>query len=128
VPWTRETAVLALAIVSLLLGLFPWPAYFPASTQALSSPPTFATLASALWPIVAGGVIAIALGRGTLHFAGMPGVVAAALDRTRRAARIAAGGFMRLDSALRQWPAAVVAVLVLATLFAITIAAGGRGF
>jgi formate hydrogenlyase subunit 3/multisubunit Na+/H+ antiporter MnhD subunit len=128
VPWTRETAVLALAIVSLLLGLFPWPAYFPASTQALSSPPTFATLASALWPIVAGGVIAIALGRGTLHFAGMPGVVAAALDRMRRAARIAAGGFMRLDSALRQWPAAVVAVLVLATLFAITIAAGGRGF
>jgi formate hydrogenlyase subunit 3/multisubunit Na+/H+ antiporter MnhD subunit len=124
VTWTRQAAVLALALLSLLLGLVPWSAYFPISAQALSSPLTLATLASALWPIVAGGAIAILLGRGSIRFAGMPGIVAAWVGCMRRAARIPARGVMRLDGALRQWPTAVVAVLVLATLFGIAISAG----
>jgi formate hydrogenlyase subunit 3/multisubunit Na+/H+ antiporter MnhD subunit len=124
VPWTRQAAVLALALLSLLLGLVPWPAYFPISPQALSNPLTFETLSSALWPIVAGGAIAILFGRGAIQFVGLPGVAVALVDRLRRAARIPAGGVMRLDGALRQWPTAVVAVLVLATLFGIAISAG----
>jgi formate hydrogenlyase subunit 3/multisubunit Na+/H+ antiporter MnhD subunit len=124
VPRTREAAVLALALLSLLLGLGPWPAYLPNSAQPLSSPPTFETLSSALWPILAGGGIAILLGRGAIRFAGMPGVVVASVDRMRRAALIPAGGIERLDRALRQWPAAVLALLVLAVLFGIAILAG----
>jgi len=124
VPWTREAAVLALALVSLLLGFVPWSAYFPISPQALSNPLTFETLSSALWPILAGGGIAILLGRGTIPSAFMPGVGVASVDRMRRAALMPAGWIMRIDDALRQWPTAVVAVLVLATLFGIAIAAG----
>jgi formate hydrogenlyase subunit 3/multisubunit Na+/H+ antiporter MnhD subunit len=124
VPWTREAAVLALALLSLFLGLGPWAAYLPISAQALSSPLTFEALASALWPILAGGGIAILLGRGPIQFAGMPGVVVASVEHMRRAVLIPAGGVMRLDGALRQWPAAVLALLLVAVLFGIAIPAG----
>jgi formate hydrogenlyase subunit 3/multisubunit Na+/H+ antiporter MnhD subunit len=121
---TREAAVLALALLSLFLGLLPWAAYLPTSAQALSSPLTFGAFLSTLWPIVAGGGIAILLGRGPIRFAGMPSVIVVLVDRMRRAVLIPAGGVMRLDGALRQWPAAVLALLLLAVLFGVVILAG----
>jgi formate hydrogenlyase subunit 3/multisubunit Na+/H+ antiporter MnhD subunit len=118
---TREAAVLALALLSLLLGLFPWQAYLPSSTQALSSPLTFEALSSALWPILAGGVIAILVGRDAIRFAGIPRHLGALVDRTRYAALVPAGGLMRIDCVLRQWPAAVLALLALTVLFGVAI-------
>jgi formate hydrogenlyase subunit 3/multisubunit Na+/H+ antiporter MnhD subunit len=120
----REAAVLALALLSLLLGLLPWQAYLPAPAQALSSPLTFEALSSALWPILAGGAIAILFGRGAIRFAGIPRLVVALVERTRCAVLVPAGGVMRIDDALRQWPAAVLALLILAALFGVAILAG----
>src|SRR5262249_9384464 len=124
VPWTREAVVLGLALLSLLLGLAPWPAYLPISAQTLSALLTFAALWSALWPILAGGVIAILIGRGAIRFAGIPRRVVALVERARCAALVPIGGVMRIDGALRQWPAAVVALLVLAVLFGLAMLAG----
>jgi formate hydrogenlyase subunit 3/multisubunit Na+/H+ antiporter MnhD subunit len=120
----REATVLALALLSLLLGLVPWPVFLPVSAQALSSPLSFAALWSASWPIVAGGVIAILIGRGAIRPAGMPGVVVALVDRVRRVVLVPVDGVMRLDGTLRQWPAALIALLILAVLFGIAISAG----
>jgi hypothetical protein len=116
--------VLALALLSLCLGLVPWHAYLPISAQALSSPLTFDALSSALWPILAGGVIAILIGRGTIRFAGIPAVVVTLVDRTRGAALVLTSGVMRVDGALRQWPAAVLALLALAVLFGAAMSVG----
>ena len=55
----REAAVLTLALCSLLLGLFPWELYLPILAGTPSDTPMLATLAKALWPILAGGVLAI---------------------------------------------------------------------
>ena len=65
VPVSRmsEAAALALALCSLLLGLIPWEAYLPVPAGAASSPLTLAALVTALWPILAGAVLAILLGR-----------------------------------------------------------------
>jgi formate hydrogenlyase subunit 3/multisubunit Na+/H+ antiporter MnhD subunit len=120
----REAAVLALALLSLCLGLVPWPAYLPISAQALSSPLRFDALASALWPILAGGVVAILVGRRASKFAGIPGIVVTLVDRTQRAVLVLTGGVMRVDGALRQWPAAVLALLAVALLFDIAVWAG----
>jgi formate hydrogenlyase subunit 3/multisubunit Na+/H+ antiporter MnhD subunit len=120
----REATVFALALLSLFLGLVPWHVYLPISAQALSNPLTFDSLISALWPLLAGGGIAILIGRGGIRFAGMPGTAVALVGRTRRAALIGTGGIVRLDGALRKWPAAVLALLVLAVLFGIAFSAG----
>jgi multicomponent Na+:H+ antiporter subunit D len=124
VPRSREAAVLALALFSLLLGLVPWHAYLPISAQALSNPLTFEALSSALWPLLVGGAIAILMGRWTIRFAGIPGGVVSLVDRTRRTALVLTGGIMRVDGALWQWPAAVLALLAVAILFVIAMLAG----
>src|SRR5262249_49153444 len=81
VPRTPEPAVLALALLSLCLGLVPWHAYLPISAQALANPLTFAALSSTLWPILAGGVIAILIGRSAIKFAGIPGAAVTLVER-----------------------------------------------
>jgi formate hydrogenlyase subunit 3/multisubunit Na+/H+ antiporter MnhD subunit len=118
---TREAAVLALALLSLCLGLVPWHAYLPISAQALSSPLRLDALSAALWPILAGGVVAFLIGRRTIKFAGAPRIVVTLVDRGRRAALLLAGGVVRVDGALRQWPAAVLALLAVAALFGIAM-------
>jgi formate hydrogenlyase subunit 3/multisubunit Na+/H+ antiporter MnhD subunit len=121
---TREAAVLTLALFSLLLGLVPWHAYLPISVKALSNPLTFEALSSALWPIPVGGVIAILMGRWAIRFAGIPGGVVNLVDRTGRTALVLTSGIMRVDRALSQWPAAVLALLAVAILFVIAMLAG----
>ncbi len=124
VPWTREAAALALALLSLFLGLLPWSAYLSIPVRALPNPLTFEALASALWPILAGAGIAVLIGRGVIRFAGMPGGAVAFIERIRRAVVFVPCGAMRLDGALRQWPVAVLALLTLAVLFGIAVSAG----
>ena len=120
----REAAVLALALLSLLLGLVPWHAYLPISAQALSSLLTFGALWSALWSILAGGMIAILIGRYEIRFAGIPNVLVALVDRVRRTALVLTRGVMRVDGTLRQWPAAVLTLLAVTVLLGIAMSTG----
>jgi len=121
---TREAVVFVLALLSLCLGLIPWHAYLPIAAQALSSPLTFDALSSALWPILAGGVVAILIGRGAIKFGGIPGVVVGSVDRIRRTALVWISGVMRVDDMLQQWPAAVLALLALTIVFGIAMWVG----
>lgn len=121
---TREAAVLALALLSLLLGLAPWHTYLPISAQALSSLLTFGALWSALWSILLGGVTAILIGRCEIRSAGIPDVVVALVDRARRTVLVLTSGVMRVDGTLRQWPAAVLALLAVAVLLGIAVLVG----
>ncbi len=99
VPRTQEAAALALAVCSLLLGLFPWEIYLPVPDGTPTTRVDLPTLFKTLWPIIAGGVLAILLG----HWGDRPGrapfgkFVVAIVDPARRAA-LALGG---LDRAAR---------------------------
>jgi hypothetical protein len=46
------------------------------------------------------------------------------VERIRRATLVLTGAVMRVDAALQQWPAAVLALLALAVLFGIDMSAG----
>ena len=125
VPRTAEAAALALALCSLLLGLFPWEATSvrhgtSASTSALGS------LASAVWPILAGGVLAMLLGRWSARWAYVPHLkVIIALAGPVRHGALALGGMLeRIDHMARQWTAAGLSLLVLAILLGTAMLAG----
>jgi len=63
VPRMAEAAALALALCSLLLGLFPWEAYLSVPHGTAAKPFDLGSLANVLWPILIGGMLAILLGR-----------------------------------------------------------------
>ncbi len=112
-----EAAALVLALCSLLLGLMPWQSFLSVSPQTMPNPLGFDVL-SALWPILLGGVVAILIGRGTLRFAGIPSkIIIAWVGGARTVAVAVAEKLVGIDSALRQWPAASLALLVLAIMF-----------
>jgi formate hydrogenlyase subunit 3/multisubunit Na+/H+ antiporter MnhD subunit len=124
VPVSRfgEAAALALAVCSLLLGLVPWHPYLPVSAAAASNV-TLSTLASSLWPILAGAVLAILVARKAPALAGAR-PVAAIMTPARRAVLAFARAFVRIDGTLRQWPAASLALLALVLMFGVTMIAG----
>jgi formate hydrogenlyase subunit 3/multisubunit Na+/H+ antiporter MnhD subunit len=124
VPISRfgEAAALVLALCSLLLGLVPWQPYLPVPAGAASSF-TLSALASSLWPILAGAVLAILMGRRALPLAGVSSVVAI-ISLARRAAHAFARVFVRIDGTLRQWPAAALALLAVALMFGVAMIAG----
>jgi multicomponent Na+:H+ antiporter subunit D len=124
VPRMREAAALILALGSLLLGLIPWAGYLPVSSEAASVSLTLEMLSTSLWPILAGGVLAILLGRSAHRLAGVPEVVVAAVHRIRRPALALAAGLVQVDGSLRQWPAAGLSLLVVAIMFGAAILAG----
>ena len=119
VPRIGEAAALALALCSLLLGLVPWEAYLPVPHGNPSNPLALAALATALWPILAGGVLAILLGRWGHRLARVPfgKVVVAMVGPARRTALALGRMIERVDGMLRQWPAAGLSLLALAILF-----------
>jgi hypothetical protein len=53
----------ALALISLLLRLFPWHTYLPFPAKTLINPPALETLWSVLWPILVGGTITMLIER-----------------------------------------------------------------
>jgi len=114
-----EAAALALALCSLLLGLVPWEEYLPVARGTLSNPLTLETLSTALWPIVAGGVLAILLGRwgARPERISMGQVLVAMVELPRRATLALGKALERVDRMLRQWSAAGLVLLVLAILF-----------
>jgi len=101
VPRLQEAAALALVLCSLLLGLLPWQAWLPIPIPDVPPGPTgLAAVWSVVWPILIGVAIAALLGRWGSH---RPLRVALWLEQA--------------DAALREWPAAGTALLVLSILF-----------
>ena len=111
-------AALALALCSLLLGLVRWEAYLPAPPGTPLSALNLEALAAALWSALAGGALAILLGRWEPWPTRMPiGKGALAIVRPIRRAALAFGRTMeRVDGTLRQWPAAGLSLLAVAIL------------
>jgi formate hydrogenlyase subunit 3/multisubunit Na+/H+ antiporter MnhD subunit len=106
VPRLAQYASLALALCSLLLA---GAAFGPLPRSLISNPFAPAELGSLLLILAGGGVLAWALGARVPPEAG-PGPV-------RRGAVAVGGLFVRVDDVLRRWPAASIALLVLALAF-----------
>ena len=116
---TLEGVALALALCSLLLGIFPWQAYLPVAPGTGATPSVLAALASTLWPVLGGAALAVLVGHWDDRIARISfgRIVAATIGRARPAALALAGMLARVDDMLRQWLAAGLALLVLAILF-----------
>jgi formate hydrogenlyase subunit 3/multisubunit Na+/H+ antiporter MnhD subunit len=111
-----ECAALAVALCSLLLALA---ALGPVPGNLVSNPLAPKELGSTLLVVLGGALLALGLSRRP-----MPGD--AANDGPVRRATLAAGtGFERTDALLRRWPAASLALLVLAALFGALMLARG---
>jgi multicomponent Na+:H+ antiporter subunit D len=119
VPRMQEAAALALAVCSLLLGLFPWDVYLSLPDGTPTTRLDLPTLLKTLWPILAGGVLAILLGRwGDQPAHTSFGKSMATIVDPARRATLALGSLVeRLDSVLRQWTAAGLSLLALVILF-----------
>ena len=97
---------------SLLLGLFNWGPYFSVPDGIMSNPFGLKGFAGVLWPILGGAVLALMLGR----WDGTPleKIVVTRVSQVRRTALVLGGAVERIDSMLRQWPAAGISLLALA--------------
>ena len=126
VPWYQEAAALSLALCSLLLGLVHWEAYLPVPQGTQSSVSALETLTSALWPILAGGVLAILLGRWSDWPPRIPlrGLTEAIIGRVRRNALTLVETLERADLVLRQWSAAGLSLLMLAIVLGAAMLVG----
>jgi formate hydrogenlyase subunit 3/multisubunit Na+/H+ antiporter MnhD subunit len=113
-PW------LATAAVSLVV---PWALFLAVPAGTLPNPLAPALLWKALWPVLIGCVLALAMWRWARRIPRVPeGDVVVALDGVMKIA-VACGRTMeRADGALRQWPVAGVALLIL------TVALGAAVF
>jgi len=119
----QEAAALALALCSLLLGLFPWGNYLPLPQGSLSNPLTFKALSGSVWTILAGAVLAISLGRWDFRLNHRP--LTRNLLLAFRPVRRTCLGISRinaeLDARLRQWPVAGACLLFVLIVFGITL-------
>jgi multicomponent Na+:H+ antiporter subunit D len=118
VPRTAEAAALGLALCSLLLGLFPWDASTVRYGTSASPSSALGFLTGAVWPILAGGVLAMLLGRWKTETPLAPRLkVIIPWAAPVRHAALASGGMLeRVDHMARQWTAAGLSLLILAIL------------
>ena len=113
-PW------LATAVVSLVV---PWTLYLTVPRGTLPDPLSPAVLWKALWPVLLGGVLAIALWRWWRSLPRIPkGDIIVALDGGMQMVVTWGKALERTDRVLRQWPTATVSLLIL------TIALGAAVF
>jgi formate hydrogenlyase subunit 3/multisubunit Na+/H+ antiporter MnhD subunit len=119
IPRASETAALALALCSLLLGLLPWDVFLP-TPITLSNPLAIKTLSTALWPVIPGAALAILLGR--WERASPFGHAIAMLGPARRAGLALARLMERADGWFRQWSIACLSFLVVVLLLGCALA------
>jgi formate hydrogenlyase subunit 3/multisubunit Na+/H+ antiporter MnhD subunit len=126
VPLVREAAALALALISLSLGLFPFLPMSPGIPTKLLTAEAFAKVIS---PFLGGAVLAILLGHWADRLQRLPvgNAVAAIVGAARRPALVLGGIVERADGVLRQWPVAGLSLLMLATSFALAMLATRAG-
>jgi formate hydrogenlyase subunit 3/multisubunit Na+/H+ antiporter MnhD subunit len=104
-PW------LATAAVSLVV---PWTLYLTVPRGTLPDPLSAAVLWKALWPVLLGGALAMALWRWWRSMPQIPkGDIIVALDGGMQIAVTWGKALQRTDSVLRQWPTATVSLLIL---------------
>lgn len=124
VPWTQQLAALALAMGALMLGLLPWGAFLIVPEGAASTTSGFASVWKMLLPVLAGGALAGLLGHWGEAWPRPSRVgVLAAVRPVRRAAAVVGRAFEGADLALRRWPVATQALLLLAILFSLAFLA-----
>lgn len=105
VPW------LAVAAASIIM---PWTLYLAIPRGTLPDPLAAATVWKALWPVLLGAALAIALWRWARWLESVPqGEIAVAESRMARGAIACGKAVERIDGVLRSWPAAGVSLLVL---------------
>jgi formate hydrogenlyase subunit 3/multisubunit Na+/H+ antiporter MnhD subunit len=113
-PW------LVTAVASLVV---PWTLYLTVPSGTLPDPLSPMVLWKALWPVLLGAALAIALWRWARWLPRVPeGDVVAAMDGGVQVVVAWGKTLERMDSALRQWPAAGVSLVIL------TIALGAAVF
>jgi formate hydrogenlyase subunit 3/multisubunit Na+/H+ antiporter MnhD subunit len=117
-PARLSAAWLAAAIASVAV---PWAVYPGSWSGALAG----MLAPSALWPLLLGAALAMALARWGAHLPRLPeGDIVVPAERAARAIAARAVWFERLDTALRQWPVAGTALLALAVILAAAMLAG----
>jgi hypothetical protein len=97
-------------VVSLVV---PWTLYLTVPRGTLPDPLSPAVLWKALWPVLLGAVLAIALERWWRSLPRIPkGDIIVALDGGMRIAATLGKALGRMDRVLRQWPMAGVSLLL----------------
>ncbi|QIG50956.1 NADH/ubiquinone/plastoquinone (complex I) [Nordella sp. HKS 07] len=115
-PW------LAIAIAAVVV---PWVLYPSIGIGSLQDALTPQVLWAAFWPVLIGGILAVALGRwGYLLPRIPPGDVVAADKGTARATRNLGAVMENIEEHLRQWPVAGTLLLALAIILVGTMLAG----
>lgn len=108
-PWLA-TALAAIAV--------PWAFYLQIPIDTLPKALAPSALWSALWPVLAGAVLAIGLDRTARYLPQIPaGDVGAVLNPLHRLGATAGVAFETLDTFVRRWAVACVLLVVLVALF-----------
>ena len=104
----------------------PWLLLDPASGLSASGALGASALLDALWPMLAGAVIAGALFASKRALPSVPpGDIVAALPYLQPARRALGTAMESVDAFVRQWPVAGIALLLIALLLGVALGAGG---
>jgi multicomponent Na+:H+ antiporter subunit D len=116
---SQELAALALALCALSLGLVSWGAVLPVPAGTTSGAFGLATAWKVFWPALAGGILAMLIGRWGDPWQHLPmrDVVIAIVAPPRRATLPIGTAFERVDAVLCQWPVAGLSLLLLVVFF-----------
>jgi formate hydrogenlyase subunit 3/multisubunit Na+/H+ antiporter MnhD subunit len=118
---TRPWLVLAFAAVAV-----PWIVYPTIESGSLLAAVAPATLWTALWPVLIGGVLAVGLWRWVDHLPRLPmGDVVVIGEMAVRASISWGKALERADGFLRQWPVASLSLLTVAIVLGVAMLAWG---